>query len=181
MKLQNSYHNIISTCLPPPPPALPHTHALKLHNLTNTFLWGDFSAHTQDPEGELLINQLHLLSIPYLRNQPTRLPTHQLQHPTLPDTTSCTPILHTRTNWHTVHEFSSDHLPILMTCHLTHPTHTTDDKTHKLQKNSAASICTIHIFQTPKLSQRQFPSPRPCHLPFQQYHGPCQQKTHIWA
>ena len=67
------------------------------------------------------MEQLHDLRILNNPNSPTRLPTQHNQSPTSPDVTLCSPELSTKTTWETIHDLSSDHLPIIITHTLKYP------------------------------------------------------------
>ena len=99
---------------------------------------GDLNAHHQswlttqqaDNRGTDILHQLHTLNILNSRNHPTRQPLQRNQQATSPDITFCSPSLHLNSTWQTIHDLSSDHLPIIITVQLTHPNNPSFKRTY---------------------------------------------------
>ena len=114
----------INTYIPPASSTPPDftLHLDHLNTLHNTYILGDLNAHdntwltTQntDTRGTTLQQQLQHYTILNNPTSPTRKPYNIRTQPTSPDLSLATPELALRSSWETLHELSSDHLPILI-------------------------------------------------------------------
>ena len=100
-----------------------------LNTITNSFILGDFNAHdpvwltTQNTDTRATTLQEQLDSYIILNNPhtPTRKPFNINTSPTSPNISFASPNLALRSSWHTLHDLSSDHIPILITYRLHAP------------------------------------------------------------
>ena len=120
----NIYIPPSSSCPPGYTPQLTQLDATQ-----NTLILGDPNAHntswltTQQTDARGTLYTQHLSSLQILNNTdtPTRKPYNIHTQQTSPDVSLATPDIALRSTWTTLHELSSDHLPILITYSLHTP------------------------------------------------------------
>ena len=131
IQIHKHHYNIHNIYIPPTDSTTPgYTPSLNyLNTITDSYILGVFNAHdpvwltTQNTDNRATTLQEQLDSYIILNNPhtPTRKPFNTNTSPTSPDISFAYPNLALRSSWHTLHDLSSDHIPILITYRLHAP------------------------------------------------------------
>ena len=128
IQIHKHHYNIHNIYIPPTDSTPPgYTPSLNyLNTITDSYILGDFNAHdpvwltkqNTDTRATTLQEQLDSYIILNNPHTPTRKPFNTNTSPTSPDISFASP---NRSSWHTLHDLSSDHIPILITYRLHAP------------------------------------------------------------